>query len=79
MVIMIMMIDKLIFNLFLFRVFPRDVVLGGEIAFVRRENVRNMPKKIKKIVIVWGGNSKFRAEIPPPLKALKKTLLLFLL
>ena len=38
---------------------------GGKIAFVGRENVKNIQKT--NLVIVWGGNS------PPP-KALKKTL-----
>ena len=58
MVMMIMMIDKLIFNLFLFRVFSRDVVLGGgEIAFVWTENVRNM-QKTNKICYCLGGKFK---------------------
>ena len=49
------------------RVFSRDVVLhGGEIAFVGRENVKNIQKKQMKFVIVWGGNSKLRGGNFPP-------------
>ena len=39
------------------RVFSRDVVLGGEIAFVGRENVKNI-LKTNKICYCLGGNSK---------------------
>ena len=53
--------------------------LGGEIAFVGRENVKNIQKTNKICYCLGGGgggNLKLRGEIPPPppppLKALKK-------
>jgi len=53
------------------RVFSRNVVWGG-IAFVGRENVKNIQKT--NFVIVLGENLKLRGEFPPPLKGPKKTL-----
>ena len=56
------------------RVFSRDVVLGGgEIAFVGRENVKNILKS-NEICYCLGGKFKTWGKFPP-LKALKKTLL----
>ena len=40
------------------RVFSRDVVLGGEIAFVGRENVKNIQKKTNEICYCLGGEFK---------------------
>ena len=64
----IMMIDKLIFNLFLFRVFSRDVVLGGGNCFCADRKCKEYAKKKfkKNLFLFGGGNSKLRAEIPPP-------------
>ena len=49
------------------RVFSRDVVLGGgEIAFVRRENVKNIQKTNEIRYCLGGGNSKLRGGNFPP-------------
>ena len=55
--------------------FPRNVVCG-EIASVERENVKNIQKQTK-FVIVWvgGGNLELRWGIFSPLEALKKKTL----
>ena len=47
-----------------------EMQFWGEIAFVGRENVKNIQTKF---VIVWGGNSKLREGNFPP-KGPEKTL-----
>ena len=48
------------------RVFSRNIVLGGKIAFVGRENVKNV-KKQNKICCCLGGNFKtLGGEFLPP-------------
>ena len=52
------------------RVFSRDVVLGGEIAFVGRENAKNILKTSEICYCLGGKIQNLRGF--PPLKALKK-------
>ena len=52
--------------------FSRNVVYRGEIAFVGRENMKNIQKT--NFVIVWGGELKPWGGEFLTLKALKKTL-----
>ena len=51
------------------RVFSRDVVLGGKIAFVGGENVKNILKTNKICYCLGGGGGKLKTfrggEIPP--------------
>ena len=58
----------------LYRVFSRDVVLGGEIAFVGREKCEKYPKNKRNLLLFGGEIQNLGGEISPPKGPEKNTV-----